>query len=206
MIHLLRLFVFAVFVCLAIVAQIRRDTKSASLFIAFVLLVSFAAGISRRESWPFATWALVSGRGLEHVVNYDFEVSDASGRWQRLDPRVWQPASDNEVLDGWLAWHLDDLRSDPSKRAEFFRFVLDRAEKARLRVRRGEEAGVNGWLLRWMAAPYAFQRRALWTSPQNVPSASFTAVRLIRETWQVEARYRNEAAIQREVIGEYRAR
>ena len=209
MLHLLRLPIFAAFVLLGVTTQIRRGSTRArrqrvNLFIGFVVFISLAVGLSRRESWPFATWAVVSGLGPEEITNYDFELVSGDGRTVRLDPRVWQPASDNEILDGWVAWHIDE--TPPAQRDELARFVLDRAERARQKVRSGGSAGVNGWVFGPLAAPYAFRRGPLWNSAADVPAAPFVTVRLVKERWNVLARFHHEAAIARQVVYEYRAR
>lgn len=209
MLTLIHLTVFAAFVALGLSTSLPRRPWRArrgrvSCFIAFFVAVSLAVGLSARESWPFAAWNLVSGRSPKQVTNYDFELLSTDGRRVRLDPRVWQPASDNEILDGWVAWHINDLTS--RERDELARFVLDRAERARQSLRSGGDVGVNGAYLGPLAAPYAFQRRPLWRTAADVPDTPFVEIRLIREQWDVRARFNDESLVRREVAHEFRAR
>jgi hypothetical protein len=206
---LIRGALFAAFVVLGITTWLprrpwRERRSRASRFITFFAAVSLAVGITGRESWPFTTWRLVGGHSPTLVTNYDFEVVSADGRALRLDPRVWQPASDNEILDGWLAWHID--QSSAEERNELARFVLDRAERARQSLRAGGNVGVNGWLLGPLAAPYSYQRRPLWHSAGDVPDTPFVEVRLVREQWDVRARFNDESLVVREVVHDLRTR
>ena len=208
MVHLLRLAVFSAFVLLALATQYprqpwRRRRQRVIYFILFFLAVSLEVGLSRREIWPFSTWTVVSGLSPEKITNYDFEVIAADGRAVRVDPQVWQPASDNEILDGWVAWHIDE--TTPVEREELARFVLGRAERMRQSIRSGAKRGVNGWLFGPLAAPYMFRRRAIWHSTDDVPAVPFVAVRLVRESWDVRERFRDESRVSREIVYELRS-
>ena len=145
----------------------------------------------------------MSGLSPEKITNYDFEVIAADGRAVRVDPQVWQPASDNEILDGWVAWHIDE--TTPVEREELARFVLGRAERMRQSIRSGARRGVNGWLFGPLAAPYMFRRRAIWHSTDDVPAVRFVAVRLVRESWDVRERFRDESRVSREIVYELRS-
>jgi len=209
MLHLLRLAVFSSFVLLGLATQYppaawRQRRRRVTCFILFFIIVSFEVGLSRREIWPFSTWAVVSGLSPKTITNYDFEVTTADGRIVRVDPAVWQPASDNEILDGWIAWHIDE--TTPSEREALGQFVLERAERVRQSIQRGSKGGVNGWLLGRFAAPYLFGRRTVWRSRADVPDSPFVAVRLVRETWDVRERYQDESRVAREIVYEFRGK
>jgi hypothetical protein len=206
---LMSVVLFAAFIVLGVGTWLprrpwRQRRGRVSCFIIFFVAVSLAVGLLGREKWPFTTWRLVSGRSPTAMTNYDFELVSAAGRRLRLDPRVWQPASDNEILDGWVAWHID--KASAGERDELARFVLDRAERARQSLRAGGNVGVNGWLLGPLAAPYAFQRRPLWHSASDVPDSPFVEVRLVREQWDVRARFNDESLVAREVVHDLHAR
>ena len=193
-----RLLAFAGFVLLGLLASRRRRLTDALLV--YVLAVTAAAGFSQKESWPFSNWALVHHMSPK-AIEGAFEVEVVAGeRTYRVDPRAWQPLA-LEELQSWL--YLRFRRLDDAGQASVARFLLEQAEASRRRVKKGEPAGRNAWLLGPLAAPYHFLRPPIWRSPADVPDGPFTRILIVEIGWDVEARAAGRGEVSRRVAFEY---
>jgi hypothetical protein len=195
--EIVRLGVFLAFLALGLFAWWRRDRASADRFLAYVLAVSLAVGLSQQESWPFSNWALVHGLAPARTASWEMEAVDAHGRSWRVDPRVLQPLSPEEFGASMLA---SLPRLAPAGRESLARFVLQRAEAGRRRLKAGERAGVSEARLGPLAAPYHFHTSPVWRSAADVPDVPFVGLRVWALSWDVEERARDEARVERRLL------
>jgi hypothetical protein len=202
-VDLARLGVFALFVALGLMAARVPDRRRTDAFIAYVLAAGAAVGLVQLESWPFTTWALVSHAPSRRMSSLLVEASDAEGRTSVVDLRVLQPVPPEDFAV-WLKAH--GPRLDARGRASLGRFLLERAEEGRLRLRAGERVAPNQWLLGGADAPYHFHDAKTWTHPGQVTAAPFTRVRALFLEWDPEERYRDERRMARQLVLEYPAR
>jgi hypothetical protein len=146
------------------------------------------------EAWPFTNWALVHSLAPARMSSWEIEGIDASGRAWPIDPRVLQPLAPEE-FGSWMFSRVPRLPEDG--RAHVGRFLLERAEAGRQRLRGGRAVGGNESLLGPLAAPFHFQQKTVWRGAADVPAAPFVAVRVRVLEWDVEARRRDESAVSR---------
>lgn len=204
----LRLGVFLVFVALGLMAARRgkasEGRRRIDRLILYVLLVSAAVGLSQVESWPFSTWALVHGLSSRTGAALELEGLDVSGRGFPVDFRVLEPLAPEEFAS-WLRASLGRL--GPSGQQSVGRFLLDRAEAARLRFRGGGRVARNEWLLGPLAAPYHFHvnRGRTWASPAAVPATPFNGLRVWLLEWDVEERFADPSRVARRLLLEFHA-
>ena len=203
-VDLARLGCFTVFVLLALwhmAAVLRHASEDvvrlrAKLLIGFVVTATLLAGITQISAWPFATWALVHTSHSTHMVSWELEGIDASGRGYEIDPRVMQPMMVEE-FGAWLIGRTPTLT--PAERDELLRFVLIRANAQRQRFLAGQFPPDDRFLGA-ASAPAHFQMRHVWRSPNDVPANPFVAVRIWRFDWDTEERARNHQAFQRTLL------
>jgi hypothetical protein len=197
--EIVKLGVFLVFLALGLFA--RRGRRGADRLIVYVLAVSLAVGLLQQESWPFSNWALVHGLAPPRASSWELEAVDAAGRAWPVDPRVLQPLSPEE----FGAWMMANLpRLTPAGRDRLARFVLERAESGRVRLRAGEAAGVSEARLGRFSAPYHFHTKVVWRGPADVPDLAFVGVRIWGTSWDVEERALDEARVSRQLLLELR--
>jgi hypothetical protein len=194
--EIVRLGVFLLFVALGAFAW-WRGRRAADRFILYVLAVSLVVGLSQQESWPFSNWALVHGLASSQAGSWEMEAVDAGGRSWPVDPRVLQPLSPEE----FGAWMIGALpRLTPEERERLARFVLERAEAGRRRLKAGERVGVNESRLGPLAAPYHFHAKPVWRGPADAPDTPFVGLRVWGLSWDVEERARDEARVARRLL------
>jgi hypothetical protein len=202
--EIVRLGVFLAFVALGLFAWARarrgraeEGRRAADRFILYVMAVSLAVGFSQQESWPFSNWALVHGLAPRTASSWEIEATDAAGRSWPVDPRVLQPLSPEE-FGAWMAANLKRL--SPPGRERLARFVLERAEAGRQRLRAGEAVGVSERRLGPLAAPYHFHAKTVWRRPSDVPDAAFVGLRVWATSWDVDERARDEGRVSRRLL------
>lgn len=207
MLQTIRLGVFLGFLVLGLLAassapRVCRLSRSArvNLFLVYVLSITTTVGFSQRESWPFTNWALVHHLAPREVSGrIELEMVDADGRAYPADHRIWQPLAPEELYT-WLQRYFAAL--DDAGRINLARFMVARAEAARVRLQRGEPVGTNGWVLGPLAAPYHFQARVQWRSPSHVPPTPFVGVRVWEVSWNVEERLADPRRVVRRLLVE----
>jgi hypothetical protein len=175
----------------------RRRTD---LLIGYVLAVTTVVGLVQQESWPFTQWSLVSGTPARHMTSLEVEGLDASGRGYVIDLRVLQPLSPEE-LASWLK--ANEKRLGTRGEESLGRFLLERAEEGRRRLRDGRRVAPNQWLLGPADAPYHFHDAKTWRSAAQVPVSPFTGLRAWFLEWEVEERYVDESRVRRRLLFEY---
>lgn len=177
--------------------------RAVNLFLLYTLGVSFGAGFLQRDFWPFAQWPLVAAVQGPIAQGSRLMAVDRLGLEHNVDYRAWQPFVIEE-LTAWASGRWLELA--PADRDRAAAFLVQLAERGRLAARRGEEVGYFDRRLGPFAAPSFLLHPKWWSSPQTTPSERFDGVRLYRETWNIEERRLNPAAVDREVRYEYRGR
>lgn len=201
-----RLGLFLVFVTLGLLAARTARTaaarRRADALLIHVLLVTGVVGVVQQEAWPFAQWALVSGISPGRMRSLEVQGFDAAGRGYVVDLRVLQPLSPEDFAS-WLYANVGVM--GPSARERLARFLLQRAEEGRQRLRRGQRVAPNQWLLGGLAAPYHFHDAKIWRSPAQVPETPFTGVQASFIEWDVEERFRHPGRTTRRLLFEFHA-
>jgi hypothetical protein len=202
-VDLARLGCFLAFVALGLFAARGRGQaarRRTDLLIGYVLAVTAVVGLVQQEAWPFTQWSLVSGTPARQMSSLEVEGLDASGRAWVVDLRVLQPLSPEEFAS-WLK--ANERRLGPQGEDSIGRFLLQRAEEGRLRLRDHRRAAPNQWLLGAADAPYHFHDAKTWTSVAQVPPSPFVALRAFFLEWDVDERYADERRVTRRLLFEY---
>lgn len=185
----------------------RSAKRAASMFIGYVVLVSVTAGLAQRNSWPFAPWNLMQGRGPRSLLAaQDWHPArivgvTPDGREHRIDYRSWQPFSYAELVDAWIPHRMPDLPLDVQDRVGAW--LLSKANAARQAALDGRTPGTWGRLLGPLTAPTHFVHRPRWSGPADVPAQPFAGIRVYLEYFDVEARARDPDKLRLVPIYEY---
>ena len=199
---------FAGFVlaALAVLAAQRRrrgphERRTAvNALILYTLTATIAAGITQRDLWPFSNWKLAAGRVAPHVTRMRVVAVDEAGVEHKVDYRAWQPLAFDELIP-WLELIFPRLDAPAQKRVA--RHLLERAERARQRARKGRSPGYFDRFLGPLAAPYFVLHPKRWTDPAATPPRPLARLRLYNETWNLEERRRDEKKLVRVLAYEY---
>jgi hypothetical protein len=143
MVELLRLATFLVFVALGLRARFAaapHRRRAVQHLVAYVVLLSAAAGISQRDAWPFTSHTIAVGRARadSQVCRTRFVGVDARGAAWPLDPYSFTPVYDS-ILQYWV--EQAPARLDEAQRGRALGFLLQRAEESRQRLAAGERIG-----------------------------------------------------------------
>ena len=146
--------------------------RAVVLFIAYVIAINFAAGITQIENWPFTSNTLAVGRMRDdHPLTWmDFRGVDRDGREWPLDPQSFTPVFDS-ILQFWLASRYPLLDDDGRRMSE--RFLVAKANEARARLVAGRRIGFER-LLGPLACGY------WWRLPRvrEAPDAAYGSIRV----------------------------
>lgn len=178
--------------------EARRPRLTA--FLLYSLVVSFGAGLSGHDAWPFSDWPLAAGRVGRVVTTSRVVAVDASGAEHPIDARAWQPLVYDE-LSPWVHLRLPTLSAEAREGAA--RFLLAHAEQARRRARAGEGVGYFDRFLGPFAAPYFVLHPKTW--PAEAAPLPFVGLRVYDESWNVRERSRDPSALTRSLAFEYRS-
>jgi hypothetical protein len=183
-----------------------RARRRASALVLYALAVSLAAGLTQRDLWPFSSWSMMVAVRRPDVGEPSRPLRlvgvDADGAEHVVDARAWQPLAFEELV-AWLNVKFPALAAPPRERVG--RYLLERAEAARVRVRAGGAAGSFNRILGPFTAPTHILHPALWASPEDAPPKPFVRMRVYGERWNVEARRRDPALVTRALVYEYPA-
>jgi hypothetical protein len=166
----------------------------------YALAVSFAAGLSQRDAWPFARWPMAGGRASARGEGVRLLAVDAQGREWPVDFRAWQPLEFDE-LNPWL--HRSFPRLGPEERRRVLAHLLSVSEHARLRARSGESVGYFDRHLGPFAAPYFDLHPRTWSPGAGTPAEPFTGLRLYGETWDHEQLRHLPDSVERTLLEEH---
>jgi hypothetical protein len=199
---------FLAFVLLGLLLAARRrgtpERRKArvSLYLAYALLVTFTAGLTQRDLWPFAKWN-IKALTPPPVREWQTLVAvDAASIEHRIDYRAWQPLGIDELIP-WIILRFHLLPGDAQDRVAGY--LLERAEEARRAAREGRRVGGSGRFLGPLAAPSYMLHPGVWTRPEDVPGARFVALRIYEERWSIAERRLDPARFERDLRYEYRA-
>jgi hypothetical protein len=167
----------------------------------YSVAVSFGAGLTQRDAWPFSAWPLVAGVLPPSVTHPRLVALDLAGREHAVDYRAWQPLGFDELMS-WLDTGFPRLSAEQADRTAAD--LLDRAERARGRARSGQGPGSFDRILGPATAPYFLLHPRIWSRPEDVPVGPFVGLRLYRETWDLRQRQRGAGPAARLLVFEYR--
>jgi len=185
--ELLRLGSFAAFLVLGL--AVRRAAGGADgagrrravvRFVAYVLLLEAAVGLSQVDDWPFTSHTIAVGRARadSRVCRTEIFGVDDGGREWRLDPYSFTPVY-HSILEYWL--EQAPARLGEAQRREAGAFLLSRAEESRARLARGGALGPARVLGR-AGAPYWL----LLPRAPEVPAAPYAGLRAYSSCWTLE--------------------
>lgn len=178
-----------------------RKRRRVNVFLGYALAVSFGAGFLQHEVWPFSGWPLVATTVPEVVTHPRFMAVDGAGREHDIDHRAWSPIVFQELL-GWEGRGF--MRLEPATRDRAAAYLLGVVENARARWAAGKpDRPFERWLGPF-SAPFFLGHPDRWTPGVNVPDQPFVALRLYRESWNVEERHLDPSRVKRVLAYEYR--
>lgn len=189
-------FAFAGFVLGALWVRMHGTRRAVNVFLAYSLVVSFGAGLTQRDLFPFAAWPLVAGLVPEVITQRRILLVDELGREHEADYRAWYPLSAIE-LSSWM--DAGFLALEPTDKSEVAGYLTDLAESSRLRARQGD-VDPFGRFLGPLTAPFFLVSPDRWYGPEAVPSEPFVGIRLYREHWNPAAVHAGRDTIRRELL------
>ena len=207
MVDIIGLLAFAGFLLVAIGVAISRGDRRRQLvhtFLAYVVVVTFTAGFTHRDLWPFSGWPMMTqpppaAVGPDLPFSWLYGVT-SDGREFPIDYRAWEPLSMSELL-AWLEYRSSIVPE--SRRRRVGAFLLDKANAGRLAVLAGEDPGYLDDRLGPLHAPTHLLFGASWTKPTDVPQTPFVQLRWYREYWNIEQRRADSSRITRVLGFEY---
>jgi hypothetical protein len=168
------------------------------LFLAYAVAVSFGAGLTQKDAWPFSRWPMAGGRAELEASTIRIVGVDEDGLERAIDYRAWQPMAFDELIP-WM--HRTFPRLPTPSQDRVAAHLLQRAESAR---RRAQAGGGVGYLHRYLgplAAPEFDLHPRVW-STAGIPPRPFVALRVYRETWNQEERRRDPSRVRRALLHE----
>ena len=181
---------------------VRRQRTN--VFLWAVLFISFGAGLTQHNLWPFSSWPVLAyavSTGSNNPPLPRIVGVDADGTEYDIDYRAWRPLA-LEELESWIRLHF--ARLDPADRDRVGAYLLGRANRAREQAL--SPAGLP-YPNRWfgpLTAPTHMLHPAIWSRPENVPRSLLVELRIYGETWNLEERHRDPQNVTRVLIFDYR--
>lgn len=205
-VDLFRLAAFVAMVALGLLTawRLRRGVAGPRVvdpLLVYVLAASITVGLVQIESWPFTTWALIHNVSPKQIRTWEMVGLDAAGRGYTIDPRVLEPMAPEE-FGAWLFSRFGQLA--PPAQTSIVRFIIERAESGRQRVRRGTSVAANDRFLGPLSAPYHFEPPLVWRSTADVPATPFVGLQLWVLQWNVEERLADDRRVSRQLLFELR--
>jgi hypothetical protein len=179
----------------------RRRTN---VFLWAVLFISFGAGLTQHNLWPFSSWPVLAyavSTGSNYPPLPRIVGVDAGGREFDIDYRAWRPLA-LEELESWIRLNFAQL--DPASRDRVGAYLLGRANHAREQAL--SPAGLP-YPNRWfgpLTAPTHMLHPAIWSHPESVPRNQLVELRIYGETWNLEERRRDPQKVTRILIFDFR--
>jgi hypothetical protein len=204
-------FCFIVFVTFGLLVAVLGTSLSATVrrrltnvFLLLVLFISFGAGLTQHNLWPFSSWPVLAypvTTGENYLPLPRIMGVDINGDEYDIDYRAWRPLALEELLS-WIKLHFAGL--DTAARDRVGAYLLGRSNLAR------EQALSSAGLLypnRWfgpLTAPTHMLHPAIWSHLESVPRNSFVELRVYQEAWNLEARHRDPQKVTRVLMFDYR--
>lgn len=183
--------------------DVGRRRRAVSAFLLYGLGASFGAGLTQNDAWPFSKWPMAGGLADPTATNTRIVAVDAEGTERAIDYRAWQPLGFDE-LNPWI--HRTYPRLPRPAQDRVAAYLLDLAERSRLRARSGEGVGYFDRFLGPLTAPYFDLHPKIWSGPAGAPPRPFVRLRVYRESWNQEERRRDPGRIERVLLHEYSQR
>jgi hypothetical protein len=203
--ELLRLGVFLLFLGFAVrvaVARplVRRARVNALLL--YVLCVTAAAGLTQRDSWPFAAQRIFyHSFPAGHVFQrWTLQVVDAAGRECEVDSHFASPVTLMVLLE-WLERDYPQLSEPQQQRV--MRFLFVRAREAGERAAHGRDPAVTR-VLDSLAPPAHWALYTLYASDDFRRCVPYAGLRLYRDVWRPSERFLDSRRVARDLVAEYR--
>lgn len=197
-----RLAMFALF----IVAGVRVTTAPAghrrraiNIFLGYTLLAHLAIAIPQNEAWPFSMYPMMAADATDRQAEHRgifFRAVDSAGREWRVDPLAWSPLFPQAIM-GWFEVSWPEATA--GQRAAVLKFLLDRAEAARVARSNGERFFGNASILGPLAAPDT----NLWGNAAQ-SQLPYVALRVYRVRWNPTELAASPARSQWQLLGESR--
>jgi hypothetical protein len=174
-----------------------------NFFLLLVLLISFGAGLTQHDLWPFSSWPVLAfpwPADGNHPPFPRIMAVDAAGKEYDIDYRAWRPLA-LEELHSWINLHFAQL--DPVARDRVGAFLLSQSNRAREQAL--SSAGLP-YPNRWfgpLTAPTHMMHPAIWSRPESVPRNSFVELRIYQESWNLEERRHDPQKVTRVLIFDY---
>ena len=207
---IIRVCVFGGYVAMGILVAWRSRTSRAlqyrraiDAFLIYTLAVSFAAGLTQHDMWPFSNWPLVAAIQPPVARQTRLVVVDREGQERNVDYRAWQPFVIDELL-GWADGRL--LQLEPADQDRAADFLVGLVERGAAQAARGDGVGYFNRVWGPLAARAFLLHPRLWDDPRAVPPQPLSGLRFYREKWNLEERLRNPSAVERVIMYEYRRR
>jgi hypothetical protein len=173
-------------------SRIRRTTdpntrQATNVLLIYALAVSFAAGISQRDMWPFSSWKMMVGLtppATPTLPSLRVVGVQPNGSERNIDFRAWKPLS-LEELYSWL--QHDFFQLDLDSRDRVGAYLLSDMNTARLEALSAAGLPWSSPVLGRLSAPTHVLHPAIWDQRDVVPQESFVAVRIYKEAWDLQA-------------------
>ena len=178
----------------------RRRTN---VFLWVVLFISFGAGLTQHNLWPFSSWPVLAyavPTGSNYPPLPRIVGVDSGDKEYDIDYRAWRPLG-LEELESWI--RLDFARLDPVARERVGAYLLARANRAREQAL--SPTGLP-YANRWfgpLTAPTHMLHPAIWSHQENVPRHPFVELKIYGETWDLEERRRDPKNVTRVLVFDY---
>jgi hypothetical protein len=176
------------------------ERRLVNIYILYTLVLGLGAGLSQFEVWPFSTWPLVAGIVAPTVTHPRFVAVDGEGQEFPIDYRAWGPL----VFDEMMAWQGKYfLNLDRAAQDRVAAYLLDIIERNREQWSTGRPVAYFERYFGPLSAPFFLGHPEYWTQGAGVPARPFRGLRLYRETWDVEERWRDPSKVTRQLAYEY---
>jgi hypothetical protein len=175
-----------------------------NFFLLVVLFISFGAGLTQHDFWPFSSWPVLAfawPADGNHPPFPRIMAVDAGGREYDIDYRAWRPLALEELLS-WIHLHLAQL--DPASQNRVGAYLLGQSNLAREQAL--SSAGLP-YPNRWfgpLTAPTHMMHPAIWSHPESVPRNPFVELRFYEEAWNLEERRHDPEKVTLVLIFDYR--
>jgi hypothetical protein len=175
-----------------------------SVFLAYVLIVSFGNGVLQLQLWPFSSWGLVPGAAPAESDDAwsDWRVVGvtADGGEHLIDYRAFEPLNAHE-LGAWMLTKFALLTREQQDRVGVYLFRL--INTAREKTIAGNRPGYLRRYLGPFVAPAHVLYAPGWSAPGDAPSERFVAIRWYREVWNLDVRYKDPTKVSLVLLYQY---
>jgi hypothetical protein len=179
----------------------RGNRRLVNVYIIYTLALGLGAGLSQFEVWPFSTWPLVAGTVAKTVIQPRVVAIDAAGQEYPIDYRAWGPF----VFEEMMAWQDKNFAGlDRATKDRVAAYLLELIERNREQWALGKPILYFERYLGPLSTPLFLGHPEYWTKGAGVPPQPFRGLRLYKESWNVEERWRDPSKVTRELTYEYR--